>query len=177
LQTNIDEALSIGFRPYLTDAPVTYINPFVERHANLVDTTAPVWSSTYNINAMTPAAPEPRVGIQKAEAISGNLRISWDVALDMNRVSYALYYQNTPFDFVANPMLTGSTRIVLTPAVGAGYAQTWNAQNPDAALQNLYPYQQTLTGLTSGMTYHLVIRAFDTVDNEEANQVVLSVAL
>jgi hypothetical protein len=178
LQTNIDEALSVGFRPYLTDAPVTYINPFVERHANLVDTTPPVWSSTYNTNAAWPAAaPMPRVGIQRAEATLGNLSISWDVALDMNRVSYALYYQTMPFDFAANPKLTGATRLVLAPTVGAGYAQTWSNPNPDTALQNLFPYEQSLTGLASGKTYYLLIRAFDSAGNEDANQIVLSAAL
>lgn len=178
LQTNIDEALSIGFRPYLTDAPVTYINPFVERHANLVDKTPPTWSSTYNTNAAFPAAaPVPRVGIQKVAATSGNLNISWDVAVDMNRVSYALYYQTTPFDFAANPKLTGATRVVLSPTVGEGYAQTWSHPNPDTALQNLYPYQQSVTGLAPGKTYYLLIRAFDSVGNEDVNQVVLSAPL
>lgn len=178
LQTNIDEALSVGFRPYLTDASVTYINPFVERHANLVDKTPPVWSSTYNVNAAFPAAaPVSRVGIQKVEATLGNLRISWDVALDMNRVSYALYYQTTPFDFAANPKLTGATRVVLTPTVGTGYAKTWSHPAPDTALQNLYPYQQSLTGLAPGKTYYFLIRAVDSVGNEDTNQVVLSEAL
>jgi hypothetical protein len=185
LQATIDEALLVGFRPYLTDAPVTYINPFVERHANLVDTAPPVWSSTYNVNAAWPAsAYVPRVGIQKAEVTPGNLRISWDVALDMNRVSYALYYQTTPFDFAGNPKLTGATRIVLTPTVGAGYAQAWRYPDPDvgpyadpdAALLNLYPYEQSLNALTPG-NYYLLIRASDSFGNEDANQVVLNVAL
>lgn len=178
LQANIDEALSVGFRPYLTDAPVTYINPFVKRHANLEDTAVPVWSSTYNVHAAWPvAAPEQRVGIQKAVATSGNVNISWDVALDMNRVSYALYYQTIPFDFSSDPHLSSATRMVLTPAVGAGYAQAWNHQYPDSALQSLYPYQQSISGLVPGKTYYFLIRAFDSVGNEEANQMVLSAAL
>lgn len=178
LQTTLDEALSVGFRPFLTNAPVTNINPFVERHANLVDKTPPVWSSTYNLFAAFPAAaPVPRVGIQKAEATLGNLSISWDVALDMNRVSYALYYQTKAFDFAANPKLTDATRVVLTPTVGAGYAQTWSNPNPDTALLNLFPYQQSLTGLAAGKTYYLLIRAVDSVGNEDTNQVVLSATL
>jgi hypothetical protein len=88
-----------------------------------------------------------------------------------------LYYQTTPFDFAANPKLMGATRIVLAPTVGAGYAQTWSYPSPDTALQNLYPYQQSLTGLASGQTYYLLIRAFDSVGNEDANQVVLSAPL
>jgi hypothetical protein len=43
-------------------------------------------------------------------------------------------------------------------------------------LLNLYPYEQSLNGLASG-NYHLLIRASDSFGNEDANQVVLSVAL
>jgi hypothetical protein len=177
LQADIDEALAAGFRHYLTDAPVTDINPFVKLHANLVDTSPPVWMSTYNVNANFPAsAPTPRIGIQSAVPASGKLTLSWDVALDMNRVSYALYYQTTPFNFAADPNLTGATRLVLTPTAGAGYAQSWNNANPDTALQNVYPHQQSITGLAPGTTYYLLIRAFDSAGNEEHNQIVLSAA-
>jgi len=95
----------------------------------------------------------------------------------MNKVGYALYYQTTPFDFVADPNLRSAKRIVLTPAVGTGYAQVWNSANPNTALQSVFPYQQTLTGLLGGATYYLVIRAFDSKGNEEKNLVWLSAAL
>jgi hypothetical protein len=181
LLTDIQEALAVGFRPYLTDATVTLINPFVKTNANLTDTTPPQWSSIFNANygsfPTPPSAQTPRVGIQTASASSGSLTIAWDVALDMNQVGYALYYKTTPFDFVADPNLATATRVVLTPTTGIGYAQVWNSSNPNTALQSVYPYQQTLSNLPAGATYYLVIRAFDSAGNEEKNQVYLSAAL
>jgi hypothetical protein len=52
--------------------------------------------------------------------------------------------------------------------MGQGYAQ--------GVGPGVYPYEQTLTGLTPGQTYYLVLRAFDTspAANEETNQVVLT---
>jgi len=96
------------------------------------------------------------------------LTVRWDVALDLNRVRYALYLQTTPFDFGADPRLTGARRIVLTPNVAAGYAA---GPGPTT-----YANEATVTGLTSGQIYYLVIRAFDTsaAENEERNQVVLT---
>lgn len=181
LMTDIQEALAVGFRHFLTNADITSVNSFVKTNANLIDTTPPQWSSIYNANYGAWPAPAtaqtPRVGIQSAIVSGGNLTIAWDVALDMNKVGYALYYQTTPFDFVADPNLRTAKRIVLTPGVGTGYAQVWNSANPNAALQNVFPYEQTLTGLPSGATYYLVIRAFDSKGNEEKNLVWLSAAL
>jgi hypothetical protein len=118
----------------------------------------------------------PWGGIQKVAATSGNLLISWDVALDINHVGCALYYQTSPFDFASNPKLTGAIRVVLTPTIEVSYAQAWSYPDPDAALLNLYPYQQSFTGLAS-CDYYLLIRAFDSFGKQDANQVVLSVAL
>lgn len=181
LQSDIDEALAVGFRHYLTDASITLINPFVKLHANLIDVMPPQWSSTYNVNTPswpTPAgAPVPRTGIQAVSVSNSNLTIAWDVAMDMNRVSYALYYQKTPFDFIADPNLTAATRVVLTPTAGTGYAQAWKSSNPNAVLQSTYPNQQVITGLAGGGIYYFLIRAFDSVGNEEKNQVVLSARL
>lgn len=177
LMTDIQEAQAVGFIPYLTDATVTVANDFVKTNANLTDTTPPQWSSAYNANYGMPSGPtNPRVGIQTAAASAAGITIAWDVALDMNRVSYALYYQTTPFNFATDPNLSAATRIVLTPAVGAGYTQVWNNIDSNSALQYVYPYQQTLTTLAQGATYYFVIRAFDSVGNEEKNQVVLSTA-
>ena len=35
----------------------------------------------------------------------GSLTLRWDVAFDLNRVRYALYYRTTPFDFATDPWL------------------------------------------------------------------------
>jgi hypothetical protein len=181
LMTDIQEALSVGFRHYLTNAQVALVNGFVKDNANFTDTTPPQWSSVYNANNAAfptpPLAPDPRVGIQAATVSGSGITVSWDVALDMNRVRYALYYKTTPFDFAADPNLSTATRVVLTPTAGTGYAQIWNSVSPYLALQNVYPYQQTLTGLAPGATYYFVIRAMDSVGNEEKNQVVRSASL
>jgi hypothetical protein len=179
LQADIDEALAAGFRHYLTDAPITNINTFAKLHANLLDAAPPVWTSTYNVNAANSpvTAPAPRVGIQSAVPAAGSITVAWDVALDMNRVSYALYYQTTPFNFATDPNLSAATRVVLTPTVGTGYAQAWNNPNPNTALQSVYPHQQTITALATARTYYMVIRAFDSAGNEEKNQIFLSAAI
>jgi hypothetical protein len=160
-----------GFRHYLTDPGVTLVNTFARDHARLEDTAPPVWTSTYNANVTSTGAaaePGPRVGIQEVVPGPGSLTIRWDVALDLNRVSYALYLKTSPFDFAADPDLATATRLVLTPGVGHGYAQ--------GVGPGIYPYEQTLTGLTPGQTYFLLIRAFDSspAANEERNQVVLA---
>jgi hypothetical protein len=181
LMTDIQEALSVGFRHYLTNAQVALVNGFVKDNANFTDTTPPQWSSIYNANyGILPAAASaasPRVGVQAATVAGSGITVAWDVALDMNRVRYALYYKTTAFDFAADPNLSTATRVVLTPTAGAGYAQIWNSGSPNLALQNVYPYQQTLTNLAPGATYYFVIRAVDSVGNEEKNQVVRSASL
>jgi hypothetical protein len=179
--TDIQEAIAVGFRHYLTDAAITVINPFARLYTNLADTTPPQWSSIYNANyGLWPGvatAQTPRVGIQTATVSAGNVTLEWDVALDMNKVGYVLYYQTTPFDFTADSNLSTATRIVLPPIAGNGYSQVWQSNNPNTALQNVYPNQQTILNLPSGATCYFVIRAFDSAGNEEKNQTVVSVAL
>lgn len=167
-------AQQVGFTPYITSASVDFMNSFVKNNASLVDTTPPQWSSVYNANFDPPLAPAPRVGIQKAVATApGSVRLSWDVALDMNRVSYRLYYQTTaaPFDFAT------AARLLLTPLPGTGYDQAWNSASPSQALSTLYPYQQTITGLQPGATYRFVIRAVDAAGNEDGNTNFIEVTL
>ena len=166
LMTDVKEAQEVGFTPYITSASVDFMNSFVKNHISVLDTKPPMWSSTYNANYDPPLPPTPRVGIQKAVQTSPNsVKLSWDIALDMNTVSYLLYYQTaaTSFEFAT------ATRIVLTPSVGDGYATVWDNLHPSEALISVYPYQQTITGLQQGATYYFVIRAVDTAGNETTN--------
>jgi hypothetical protein len=158
-----------GFRHYITDATVKVVNGFVTDHADLADHTPPIWTSTYNPRTgPTPTEPAARVGIQEVVPGRRQLTVRWDVALDMNPVKYALYYQTTPFDFAADPKLAAATRVELTPAVPVAYA---GSPGPDR-----FPYEATVGGLAPGTLYYLVIRAFDTSPgaNQDANTVVLT---
>jgi hypothetical protein len=158
-----------GFRHYLTDAKVRLVNDFVAKHDDLTDHDAPVWSSTYNDHDVSPAVPAtPRVGIQKAAGAGGQITVWWDVALDMNRVSYILYAQPQPFDFAGHASLDGASRYLLTPSVPQDYVQ---GVGPDR-----YPYQATVSGFAPGQTQYLVIRAVDQSPdaNEETNTVTLT---
>ncbi len=169
LITDIREAEDlVGFRHYITDHGVVFANTFVREHATTgPDTTPPVWSSTYNVNAHpwpTPAGePVPRVGIQDVEPGPDSVTLRWDVALDLNRVSYVLYQQSEPFDFVGDPQLASAERVLLTPR-----------QSTDYTTPAGYPYEDTVTGLTTGVTYWFCIRAVDEAGNEDANQVALT---
>ncbi len=181
LLTDMQEAMMVGFRHYLTDRTIVLINNFVQTHANLADTSPPQWSSIFNANAglwpTPPAAQTPRIGIQRASAAAGSVTLSWDVALDLNRVGYALYYKTTPFDFVGDPSLSSATRLVLSPSVGTGYDKVWSSTHPGQALQTVYPYEQKLSNLAPRNTYYFVIRAFDSAGNEEANNIAVSAVL
>ncbi len=169
LLTDIEETQNLaGFRHYITSAGVDLPNDFVRTYADLTDTTPPAWTSTYNDNELPyptpPEAPTPRVGLQAAIAGSGHIVLRWDVALDLNHVGYALYYDTQPLDFVGDPTLSGATRVVLEPKQASDYATSFGA------LAN----EDVLPGLTPGTTYHLCIRAFDALGNEERNTVTLS---
>ena len=117
---------------------------------------------------LVPEEPTPRVGIQQVVPGRGQLTVRWDVALDMNRVRYALYYQARPFDFGGRPEAGGATRVLLTPTVPNGYVA--------GVGPGRFPYESTLVGLKAGTTYHLLIRAFDEspAANEDTNGVVLT---
>jgi len=173
LMNDVQESLYVGFRPYLTSALVDLVNPFVKNNAVMTDVTPPVWQSVYNENyqyiAMPPA---PRVGIQKiVPGAAGSVTVSWDVAVDMSKVSYVLYYSATPFDF--NNM-SAATRVVLIPTVGDGYSTIWAASNPDSAIESFFPYQSAISGLQPGTSYDFVIRAIDSLGNEDSNTVKIS---
>ena len=158
-----------GFRHYLTNADLSLTNTFVRDHADLTDTDPPVWSSVWNTNvdaAGLPAAPSPRVGLQAVTPGAGTATVRWDVALDFNPVSYALYYQTTPFDFIADPSLTRATRVVLVTTPPPEYASAFS--------QSTLPFQDTVKDLASGTTYYFVLRSFDSRGNEEQNTNALS---
>ncbi|HVT07146.1 MAG TPA: hypothetical protein VHO67_06795 [Polyangia bacterium] len=158
-----------GFRHYLTDPQVRLVNDFVLQHGALDDHAPPVWTSTFNDHEAAPAgAPTPRVGIQKAQGSNGQITVWWDVALDMNRVTYELYAQPQPFDFTGDPALSGATKQVLTPALPDDYAQ---GVGPDR-----FPYQATVSGFAPGVQQYLVIRAVDQspAANRDENTTVLT---
>jgi hypothetical protein len=187
LYTDMQEAHAVGFRHYLTSATVDFVNSFVKRFEDMSDHTAPVWSSVYNANYGYPDntldAPLPRIGIQQALSEgAGSVTVKWDVALDLNKVSYVLYYKNAPFDFVTDPDLVSATRVLLrpdSPAAGNAYSNVWNSGDGsmsarNQAMQLVYPYQQTINGLQQAATYYFVIRAIDSQGNEDKNQVFLT---
>jgi hypothetical protein len=161
-----------GFRHYLTNARITLPNTFVRDHSNFDDHLPPAWTSTYNDQvpdpALGPLPPIARVGIQEVVPAAGGLTVRWDVALDLHRVGYALYYQTTPFDFDADPRLLRATRRVLSPRLPAEYAQGVGPR--------VFPYEDTIRPLDATATYYLVIRAFDAsaARNEDRNTVVAS---
>ncbi len=168
LKEDMSVAEEAGFMHYITDGGVVLVNDFVIKHEEKYDDDDPIWTSTYNAStAWPPEAPEPRVGIQKVEAIEGGAIVSWDVALDKNHVTYVLYYQTEPFDFKKDPHLKNAESLELVPEVGEGYA--------DGVGPNVYPYQATVEGLESKKKYYFLIRARDNSEskNEEDNTVVL----
>lgn len=157
-----------GFRHYLTDHGIGFANTFVRDNATTgPDTTAPGWSSTYNVNAHpwpTPAGPPvPRIGIQDVEPGPDCVTVRWDVALDLNRVGYVLYYKPGAFDFAGDPGLTAATRVAVVPQLSTDYGVFAG-----------HPYQATVTGLQTGTSYSFLVRAVDEAGNEDGNQVALT---
>jgi hypothetical protein len=161
-----------GFRHYLTTAGVDLVNAFVRDHAPrsaTEDTTPPAWSSVWNSNSDgatgLPTQPTPRIGIQRLTPGAGEITVQWDVALDFNRVGYALYYSEQALDFVGEPRLASATRVVLTPGMPGPYVS--------AFASDTLPFEATVGGLSRQKTYHVAIRAFDASGNEDSNTVSL----
>jgi hypothetical protein len=161
-----------GFRHYLSTPSLMPVNDFVAKHATWDDEEPPEWTSTYDDRGESPMQPPtPRVGIQRATAVpAGTITVGWDAALDKNRLRYLLYWQRQPFDFAADPDLTGASRMVLAPRVPADYA----AAGPGPGR---YANESSLGGFARGVTQYLVIRAEDDspAHNRDRNKVVLTV--
>jgi hypothetical protein len=161
-----------GFRHYLTDAKAALVNTFVLDHHSLVDSTPPVWTSSYNDHnpgwPTAPGDPTPRVGVREVVAGSQQLTVRWDVAEDEYPVGYAIYYKSTPFDFSADPQLKTATRVEASPLAPPNY--------PGWGGPSIVANQAVIGGLTPGQTYYVVVRAFDRspAHNEEQNQVMLT---
>lgn len=175
LQADIDEAQrQAGFRHYLTDSGGQVVNQFVRDRADMTDDDPPVWSSTYNANQpgypTPPMAPTPRVGIQQVVAGVTAVKVRWDVALDLHPVSYVLYYREANrFDFADGDAkaLQNATRVVLEPEIGFGYAL--------GAGPSVYPYQAIIQGLKRDRDHVFLIRAVDSLGNEDGNRAYLTV--
>lgn len=165
---DIRDARSLGFLHYLSNAQIDLPNSFAGEH-DIVDTQAPVWTSTFNDNDRTfpvvPLAPTPRVGIQEVVTGPNCATVRWDVAVDAHPVSFRLYYQSTPFDFDADPDLASATKVEIRNERSANYASIGNG---------IYPNEATVGGLKSGVRYWFCIRARDSLEHEEKNQTVLS---
>ena len=154
-----------GFSHYITDGSVTMLNDFVKNNRIEEDDYPPIWSSVYNNSTeWPPHEPEPRVGIGAAEPTKGGAVVYWDVALDQTGVTYVLYYSDKPFDFSADPELCEARKMILAPSISEAYAQ---------GQYDAFPYQAEVTGLESGKTYYMVIRAVDKSEahNREQNTV------
>eukprot|EP00698_Gefionella_okellyi_P017654 TRINITY_DN5201_c0_g2_i1.p1 TRINITY_DN5201_c0_g2~~TRINITY_DN5201_c0_g2_i1.p1 ORF type:complete len:436 (-),score=103.75 TRINITY_DN5201_c0_g2_i1:313-1482(-) len=166
-----------GFRDYITSGSVDFPNTFVRDHSTFVDEMAPVWTSTYNDHDVRPisAMPTPRVGVQRVEdAGPAALVVHWDVAIDMHRVSYALYLSPTELDFVHDPYLQAATRVVLEPQMGDGYVNGVGPQVYAHRAQVVLP-----EGQEAVRVWFVCIRAFDDspAHNEDQNTVMLRVQL
>lgn len=158
-----------GFRHYLTNASLDLLNDFVFLHRRVVDIEAPVWSSTFNDRPCSQddadALPTPRIGIRAIFPRVAALVVEWDVALDQSGVEYTAYYQTKPFDFNLADPLGGAMSQRLTPSVPADYR----------ADKTSFPFEDEISGLESGRTYYVLIRARDLSVGgvEDTNTVVL----
>ncbi|MFK7740298.1 MAG: hypothetical protein AB8H80_08235 [Planctomycetota bacterium] len=170
LQEDLFEAQQLaGFRHYIADSGGQIVNSFVRERSDFADTTPPVWTSTFNDNQpgfpTPPLAPTARVGIQEVVPESQAVTVRWDVALDLNPVTYRLYYQEQAFDFAASNPLANATQLDLNPEVGTGYANGTSA--------TVYANEATVTDLETDTSYWFCIRAYDSQGNEDSNQVAL----
>jgi len=133
------------------------------------DTAPPLWVSTAAIGGDSDPGtagnqpPAPRVGVQQVIAGDGSVTLRWDVAEDQTGpVKYNVYYTNAAtLDFgTATKLANVATSIPDNYKTGAGSGK--------------FPYQYTVTGLTSGTAYRFAVRAEDALAHEDTNTVVLT---
>jgi hypothetical protein len=123
------------------------------------DTQSPAWDTTA---AQGPTPLAPRVGVQEVTVGNQSATVYWDVAHDQTEpVRYNVYYSSGA---VMN-FQTAMKLAHVSPGLPASYTF---ATGP-----GIYPYCDTITGLTNGMTYFFAIRAEDsaTPSHEDANAV------
>ncbi len=161
-----------GFRHFISNAKIGILNDFVKQRSSLNDNQAPIWSSTYNNipcgqDENSDLMPTPRVGVQQVVRSENSALLRWDVALDMNLVTYVAYYQDRPFDFTDSTPLGNATRVKLVPELGQKYQQKSG--------ENTYPFEATIDGLDDQLPYYFLIRAVDNsmAAYEDDNQAVL----
>lgn len=173
LLADIREAREVaGFAHYITSADLGLLNNFVRDKVSRHDNTAPRWSSTFNdkpcgVDRDTELLPTPRVGLQRASAVSGGVRLEWDVALDSSSVTYVLYFQQQPFDFARGDALRNAERIEIVPTIN----QTYGSSRGESRLA----FEFTLADLAP-TRYYFLLRAVDGAasSNQDDNRVVLT---
>jgi hypothetical protein len=162
----------VGFRHYLTSGSLALVNTFVRDHSDFTDSQPPTWTSTFNDHNVgypnAPGEPTARPGVRRVVAGSRSLTALFDVAIDKYPVGYAVYYKAGAFDFAGDPLLRTATRVEVAPQMPSNY--------PGWGGSSIYANQATIGGLTPGVSYSIVVHAFDrsAARNEERNQVVLT---
>ncbi len=146
--------------PSLTGAFNTNASGWIATNA---DTQPPAWDSTA---AQSDVQPAPRIGVQEVVGGDGTVTVRWDVARDQTGpVHYNIYYgPQATFSFA-----TATKLAHVVPAMPANYAA---GTGP-----GVYPYEDTVTGLSNGVNYSFAVRAEDSAVpvHEDTNTVTLSV--
>ena len=128
-----------------------------------------MWVSTESSFNFPPKRPFPRVGIQKLLSLAfGKIRVSWDVALDMNQVYYDIYTQTSPFLWRSYGVDTSNSKKIRlkVESMEKGY---------EIGEEDALPYTDVISGFDMNTTYWFLIRAKDEYGNQEKNNFALSI--
>ncbi len=169
LNADIREAAELGMVHYISDALVKSVNSYTIDHRDS-EPKPPAWGSTLTPPWGKPIA-EPRAGIQNIVVRGKEVYVQWDVAHSSARpVTYTLYMkEDQNFDFSQDLKTQAVRAVALHPGVPADYA------GPGDRTKR-YPYEDKVTGLTSGKTYYFVIRAQNAAGQSDANENALKIA-